>query len=175
MLALVGGLSMAAAAMLVIQPNKPAPAPPERLVARGNATSLPTVSLKVAVDEGNGLARHRRNQRYRAGTRIQFRVALDQPADVALLRIDETGSQLVTRTQLQGGDHDIKLGDTPLAWEVEQGEQDAHFVVLAGPAGSLPSDVDAAIPTGTATLEAGGVCGQVTALACDERLFQVSP
>lgn len=172
---IAGGLSVAAAAMLTVWPTGPSPAPPERLVARGNATSLPAVSLKVAVDDGTGLMRHRRGETYPAGTRIQFRVGLDQAADVALVRIDGSGSEVVARSSLQGGEHDLQLGSTPLAWEVEPGERDAHFVVLAGPSGSLPEDPRQVVPAGAGTVDDTGVCAQVTALSCDERHFQVSP
>lgn len=172
---LAGGMSLAATMLLTILPRGPSPAPPERLVARGGTTALPSVSLKVAVDDGKGLARHRRDRQYPVGSRVQFRVGLDRPADVALVRVDEAGAQLVARTSLQSGDHDLNLGNAPLAWEVEPGEADAHFVVIAGPSGSLPDDPTAAVGAGSATVDDTGVCARVTSLACDERLFQVSP
>jgi hypothetical protein len=175
LLVFAGGLSIAAAALLVIWPDGPSPAPPERLVARGNQTALPTVSLKVAIDDGQALSRHRRDQAYPAGTRVQFRVGLDQPAEVALLRVDDHGVQEVTRASLHTGDHDLQLGSAPLAWQVEPGEQDAHFVVLAGPEGSIPPDVSAVVRGGSATVDDTGPCARVTALACDERLLRVSP
>ena len=174
-LVLVGGLSIAAAALLAVWPQGPAPAPPERLVARGSATAMPTVSLKVAVDDGHGLERHRRDQRYPTGTQVRFRVGLDRPADVALVRVSPKGRQVLTRSSLSSGDHDLTLDGSPLAWEVEPGEDDARFVLLAAPSGRLPADPSAAVATGSGALESTDLCDHVTAFACDERLLQVSP
>jgi len=175
MLWLAGGLSMAAAAMLAVLPGDPAPAPAERLVARGSATSLPTVSLKVAINDGQQLQRHRSDQSYPAGTRVQFRVGLDQAAEVALVRVGSDSVDIVTRASLDHGDHDLQIGRSPLAWEVEAGEGNAHFVVLAGPQGSIPDDLTAVIGQDSDTVGSSGPCAHVTALACDERLLRVSP
>ncbi len=170
-----GGVSLAAAALLAVQPGAPEPAPAERLVARGSATSLPTVFLKVAIDDGVLLQRHRSDQSYPVGTRIQFRIGLDQDADVALVRVGSDSVDILTRTTLEHGDHELRLGASPLAWEVEAGEGSAHFVVLAGPRGSMPDDLDAVVGHGAGTLDAAGPCARVTALACDARLLRVSP
>jgi hypothetical protein len=175
MLWLAGGLSMAAAAMLAVQPGEPEPAPVDRLVARGSATALPTVSLKVAISDGQELQRHRSDQTYPAGTRVQFRVGLDQAADVALVRVGSDSVDIVTRTSLEHGDHDLQIGTSPLAWEVETGEGNAHFVILAGPQGSMPDDLTAVIEDGSEIVDASGPCAHITALACDERLLRVSP
>ena len=175
LLYVVGGLAMAAAATLVVMPQGPTPAPPERLVARGSATALPTVSLKMAVHDNAGLKRHRMDQQYPSGTRVQFRVGLDQSADVALLRVGADRTEVVTRTTLQQGDQDLLLGATPLAWEIEPGEESAHFVVLAAPAGGLPDDLTGIVAQGAGTVDAREPCAGVTALACDQRLLQVSP
>lgn len=173
---LVGGLA-AASALVVMQPTGPSPAPPERLVARGSAEALPSVALKVAVDSGEGLERHRRDATYRSGTRVQFRVTLDRPADVALVRVDGSSAQVVTTTKLIAGDSDLKMGVHPLAWEVEPGESDARFVLLAAPSGALPDDPTSGLTFDPATvaMPAGSVCATVGHLACDERLLRIQP
>ena len=173
---LVGGLA-AASALVVMQPSGPSPAPPERLVARGSGDALPSVALKVAVDSGQGLERHRRDAAYRSGTRVQFRVTLDRPADVALVRVDSTSAKVVTTGTLAAGDSDLKMGPHPLAWEVEPGESDARFVLLAAPAGGLPADPASGLAFDPATIAApaGSVCATVGHLACDERLLRIQP
>ncbi|HCH62718.1 MAG: hypothetical protein CL927_01020 [Deltaproteobacteria bacterium] len=171
-----GALTMAAAAALFVMPRDPVPAPPERLVARGSAASLPTVSLKMAVHDGAELQRHRADQKYPSGTRVQFRVGLDQAAEVALLRVADDRVDVVTRTSMNQGDQDILLGSNPLAWEVEPGEGSAHFVVLAGPKGAMPDDLTEVVGSDAGNVGSQpGPCATVTALACDQRLLQVSP
>jgi len=173
---LAGGLA-AAVALVVLIPSGPAPAPPERLVARGSAEALPSVALKVAVDEGKGLERHRRDAAYGSGTRVQFRVALDRPADIALVRVDGQSAQVVTTATLDAGDSDLVVGARPLAWEVEPGESDARFVLLAAPSGALPDDPASGLSFDPATVgePAGSVCAGVGHLACDERLLRIQP
>jgi len=173
---IVGGLA-AAMALVVAWPGGPSPAPPDRLVARGSGDILPTVALKVAVDEGTGLERHRRDAAYPSGTKVQFRVALDRPADVALVRVDGSGAEVVTTATLTAGDSNLQMGAQPLAWQVEPGESDARFVLLAAPSGTLPEDPASGLSVDPATLSepAGSVCARVGHLACDERLLRVQP
>ncbi len=173
---IAGGLA-AAMALIVAWPGAPAPAPPDRLVARGSGAALPTVALKVAVDEGSGLERHRRDAAYPSGTKVQFRVALDRPADVALVRVDGSGAEVVTTATLTAGDFDLQMGAHPLAWQVEPGESDARFVILAAPEGQLPKDPTGIVSVDPATVSqpSGSVCAGVGHLGCDERLLRVQP
>ncbi len=163
----------AAAAWAVWVDTPPAPAPAERLVARGSDLAPPHIALKVAVDEGNGLQRHRRDTAYAPGTAVRFRVDLDRPANVVLLRVDTAGAAVVVSHPLPEGEHDIQLGSAPLSWNIEANDADAQFVVLAAPPDAALDDSLSRVQPFSGADEEASVCAVFAHLGCDERLLRV--
>lgn len=172
-LAWAGGLALAAAAVLAVMPSSQTPAPPERLVARGAVESPPSLSLKVAVDSGEGLVRHRRDRAYPVGTAVRFRVDLDRPAHVGLVRLTSHGAEEVARWHLQHGG-DLTLDGAPLLWTLEEGEHDAIFVVVAANA-PLPDNLASQWGAVSGTLSEADPCVGLPERTCDHRLVRVVP
>lgn len=160
----VGGgalaLLVAALALVVVLPTE-GPADLDRLVERGVGERLPEVSLKVAVEHGGTVARHRLDQRYPAGDTLYFRAQVDQPAWLALVRVDRQGATLVHAEQVDAGEVDLRLGEAPLAWRIEAGESDAVFALVATVGERAPSELVSGLASVNADAEA--VCKAITA------------
>lgn len=125
------GLVAAAATALVLVSPSEQPADPLRLVAKGDGDSLPELVLKVAVDDGHSVQRLRVGQRYAQGDVLYFRAGLDSAAALTLVRIDSEGAEVIHQQHLPAGEADLSSAAAPLAWELEPGEQDAIFALLA--------------------------------------------
>lgn len=134
--------ALAAAALVAISvPSVPSPAPADRLVPRGvGGERLPDVGLKVAVSHDGSLDRLRADQGASVGDTLYFRVAVDNEAWVSLVRVTAVGAEVVHTQILSAGEADLALESGPLGWEMEGGEQDAIFALLAAPS-ALDTDV----------------------------------
>lgn len=131
-------LSAAAALFLFVWPRPPTP-DPTAMVERGVGDRTPEVGLKVAVERQGQLDRLNQAEEYAAGDILYFRGAVDQAADVALLRVDADGAQLVHRQALAAGDWDLTGAGGPLAWKIDPGESDAVWALI-GDAGPLDAE-----------------------------------
>jgi hypothetical protein len=135
-------LALAAAAALLLVAVLPdeQPTDPALLTEKGDGVRLPSLGLKVAVARAGGLDRHRAGVPCAPGDALYFRVASDTPTTASLIRIVDDEAALIHQQPLSGGEEDLRLGERPLAWTIEPGEQSADFVLLAGeplPAGAV--------------------------------------
>jgi hypothetical protein len=131
-------LSAAAALFLFVWPKAPAP-DPTTMVERGVGDRTPEVDLKVAVEHAGKLERLCQTAEYEAGDVLYFRGAVDQAAEVALLRVDAEGARMVHEQALTIGDWDLISNQVPLAWQIDPGESDAVWALL-GAAGTIDAE-----------------------------------
>ncbi len=160
--------AVAAAALLwTLQPPPPGSAGP--MVERGAGGRLPQVALKVAVVGDHGPSRHAHGAPVPAGSTLYFRASLDQPAELQLLRVDARGAAPVGRWRLDPGEHDLMADGGALGWQVEPGEGDAVWALLAAPADAPP------LPRLAGPADALCAAARGAGYACDARLVEVQP
>lgn len=121
-----GGLAAAAAVLLLLRPPTTDVGDPSQFIEKGDGTALPDVALGVAVQSGQSTERLRADRRYVPGDVLYFRSSTDRTATVLLVRIDESGADVIHHEQLGSGSTDL-----PLSWTIEPGEGDAFFALLA--------------------------------------------
>lgn len=168
----------AAAAVALLAVPAPDPAvDTSQLVERGVGDRLPSVDLKVAVDQGGQVGRLSRDASYGAGDTLYFRAAVDDQATVTLVRVDAAGATVVHQQRVSPGEADLALGSGPLGWRLEPGEGDAIFAVLATleplPAAAVVDALQGAYTMGDPAV----VCSAAHALnaRCSAELVRVSP
>lgn len=171
----------AVAAGLLLWVQRPDPVgDPAQMVARGDATRLPLISLKMAARRDGKLERLRDGGSYRPGDTLFFRTQSDAPGWFALMVLDRQGLRLIQQGALSPGESDLRLGDELLSWTIEAGDGQTTFAALS-----------AAEPIPEATLiqrlQEAGVSGQgvssaqlceaalKAALSCDAAQVEVAP
>jgi hypothetical protein len=169
--------ALAAAALVAISvPTEPNPAAPGTLVPRGvGGERLPDAGLKVAVSHDGSLGRLRADQGASVGDTLYFRVAVDSEAWVGLVRVDATGAQVVHTQIMAAGEADLALESGPLAWQLEPGEQDAIFALLAAPTALEAAAVEAGLAAAYDLASPDAVCQAALPLGarCSAALVQV--
>ena len=104
----------------------------EQMVQKGAGEVVPRVELKMSVETAGVRTRLDANRVYSSGNRIYFRAWVDTPVSLALIRISSGDSQVLKVQEVDAGEHDIMLSASePLAWEIEQNEITATYVLLA--------------------------------------------
>ncbi len=174
------GFAMAMAAVSLVwirMPSNPTPADPERLVEKGIGNSVPHVSLKVAVRQGNETKRLHTRASHAPGDVLYFRGGLDRAAHVTLVRVTASGSDLLYSGNRPAGEADLPHEGGALAWQIEAGESDAIYALLAA---SEPQDTQGleAILTAAYDFKAPNALCQAVApygLQCAASAVQVTP
>jgi hypothetical protein len=117
------------------------------LVERGFGDSLPQVSLKIAVGQGDGVSRLNQLATYAPGDTLYFRASLDRSAWTVLVRVDEDGTQVLYAGDRAAGEADLPHQNGTLAWRIESDESDAIYALLAAPEPLDPIELDVALIT----------------------------
>jgi hypothetical protein len=127
------GLALAAAvALMVALPGDPEVGDPRDFVPRGDGTSAPSVDLFVAVrTSGGDVARLKQDFSYQAGDTLVFRYDLDRAANLALIRADENGAQVLHTTSAPAGTADLQTTGGAVGYELERGEGSAVFALIS--------------------------------------------
>jgi len=134
------------------------------------------VHLKLAARRGGQLERLRDGAPLAPGDELMFRVQLAADGYVALVRADAAGVNVLHVTPQGAGEADLRLGDDPLAWSVDPGDQSGVFAILSASeplrAETLRDElrgVDLSSPT--------ALCRGALALGypCDAAFVEVSP
>ncbi len=171
------GLALAAAALLAVRAPDPAPADPGTLVPRGSGEDLPAIELQAAVASGGRAARLARGAAVRPGETVYFRVHLDRPAWVGLVRLDAGGARLVHAGPVAAGAGELAAEGRPLGWRVEPGEGDAVFAVIAAPSALSPQRVEDALSGAYDADDPRRACRAAASLGarCDAVAVKVAP
>ena len=175
----VGGVvalaALAAGALFAVRGEDPV-GDPTAQVARGDGDTAPMVHLKLAARRGGQLERLRDGAPLAPGDELMFRVQLAADGYVALVRADAAGVNVLHVTPQGAGEADLRLGDDPLAWSVDPGDQSGVFAILSASeplrAETLRDElrgVDLSSPT--------ALCRGALALGypCDAAFVEVSP
>lgn len=127
------GVALAAAvALMVALPGDPEVGDPRDFVPRGDGTSAPSVDLFVAVRTSGGeVARLKQDFSYGAGDTLVFRYDLDRAANLALIRADENGAQVLHTTSAPAGTADLQTTGGAVGYELERGEGSAVFALIS--------------------------------------------
>jgi hypothetical protein len=130
------GVALAAAvALMVALPGDPEVGDPRDFVPRGDGTSAPSVDLFVAVRTSGGeVARLKQDFSYQAGDTLVFRYDLDRAANLALIRADENGAQVLHTTSAPAGTADLQTTGGAVGYELERGEGSAVFALISSEA-----------------------------------------
>ena len=124
----IGAVAAAAGLALAVQPDPVGDV--SQMVPRGVDTRLVVVDLKMAVGQHGVVSRVERGAAYEAGAQLFFRVGTDLPAHVALVRVHERGSDLLHETTVDG-ELDLSIDGQQLVWNVDDGDSDSLFAVVA--------------------------------------------
>jgi hypothetical protein len=169
--------ALAASALFSLSPT-PAVGNLDHMVARGmDVENLPEVTLKMAVRRNMGVDRLRSDVTYRPGDAFFFRYQVTGPAQLALVRVDGAGTQLLDARGVEAGEDDLRAGGEPLAWTADADDGVAVYALLSSAAApeELVAALNEALPAGVPSAEA--VCESAAMLGarCDAQRVEVAP
>jgi hypothetical protein len=163
---------MAASALLWIQtPGVEAPKSTEHMVAKGLETTAPSLSLKMAVQQGETISRHAVGTQYSPGDTLFFRAKLSEPGWVYLVHAADT-VELVATQYMEAGDGDLGEDDSVHAWSLDVSDSQGVFA-LVGHRTPLSSEILKEALSGNPTLLCQRARGQ--GWSCDARMVEVAP
>ncbi len=124
------GLALAASALMWIQaPGLEEPKNTDHMVAKGLEATAPSLSLKMAVKQGETISRHAVGTQYSKGDTLFFRAHLSDPGWVYLVHAADSVEVVATQF-MEAGQSDLGESHSVHAWSLDASDSQGFFALV---------------------------------------------
>ena len=148
-----------------------APKNTDHMVAKGLEATAPSLSLKMAVQQGETVSRHAVGTQYSPGDTLFFRANLSDPGWVYLVHAADA-VEIVATQFMEAGDGDLGEENSVHTWSLDVSDSQGVFA-LVGHRTPLSSENLMEALSGDPTLLCQRARGQ--GWSCDARMVEVAP